>query len=298
MFSIFKNHTQNIPIGIISIQELHAQLVNPDRDPFIKDTELIQQLRAATSEIEEKSIKSKLTVFCPGGKVDTRAAGARPEQKNIIYSGFMQIDIDLKDNPNMYDASAVRDKLAEIKYIALSAISARGKGVWGLLALSDPAKFIQYTEQVAEYFRQARITIDKSKSKNPSELRYFAPDPGAILKTGYTLFPLLQSKAKSVQVVKSICTPHLSASLYDLHKWVSETTGYSLIDGQKHYYLFWLSYALRKNGATEAEVYDTIYTIVPQNLIKSNCIRGGIKHANSKGLYVSSASNSITTNTY
>ena len=46
-----------------------------------------------------------------------------------------------------------------------------------------------------------------------------------------------------------------------------------------------LSYALRKNGSTEVDVYSTIYTcILPADRINSNYVSGGIAHANAKGI--------------
>jgi hypothetical protein len=293
MFSYFANHSQNIPIGTLTLQELYDQILNPDHEPFSGTINLIQKLRAEPDEARQKLIKGKLLAFTPNATISTKDKSATPEQKDIHYSGFMQIDIDLKENPNMTDASAIRDKLAQIPYIALSALSARGKGVWALLALSEPDKFTQYIEPVAEYFHQARITIDKSKSKNPTELRYFSPDSGAILKTDYKLFPLipLQPKPKPKTAPHSSnpysAKPlHTTSTLFDLQQWVTRTTGYSLVDGQKHYYIFWLSYALRKNGTSETDVYSTIHTnILSADQIKSNCISGGIAHANAKGLY-------------
>jgi len=289
MFSYFTNHSQNTPLGTLTLQELHQQLVNPDREPFISTINIIQQLRAEPDEAEQKRIKGKLLAFTPNAMVDTKDKSATPEQKNIRYSGFMQIDIDLQENPNMTDAAAIRDKLTLIPYIALSALSARGKGVWALMALSEPTKFCQYIDLVSDYFRMARVTIDKSKSKNPTELRYFAPDPGAILKQDYILFPLVQQKLNPKLAAKSKQFHQTTSALSDLQRWVTETTGYSLVDGQKHCYILWLSYALRKNGASETEVYNTIHSsILSADQIKSNCISSGIARANAKGIYMPS----------
>lgn len=285
MFSYFANHNQNKPIGSLTIGELHRLLVNPDREPFNSAVNMIQRLREATDKAEQSKIKSGLLAFTPGAQVDTRQADANAEQKNIRYSGFMQIDIDLQDNPNMADAGAIRDKLAQIPYIALSAISARGKGVWGLLALQEPDKFTQYADQVNEYFKLARVTIDKSKSKNPTELRYFAPDPGAVLNTKYELLPLVAVQPKIKYKPIQTNFKQTVSTFEELQQWVSNTTGIHLIDGQKHYYLFWLAYALRKNGKSEHEVYNAIHSIFPAQQIHSNCISGGIAHANSKGIY-------------
>lgn len=282
MFSYFANHSQNEPIGTLTLQELHRQLVNPDREPFAVTVNIVQRLREATDEVKQKLIKGELPAITPGAMLDTKAKDATPEQKNIRLSGFMQVDIDPQDNPNLKHAKVVRNKLATIPYIALAAISARGKGVWGLIALEEPEKFIQYVNQVNEYFKYARITLDKSKGKNPTELRYFAPDPGAILKEKYELMPLLPFTP-----VKPITPRHqqtTGSTFSDLQKWVTDTTGFSLVDGQKHSYLFWLSYALKKNGVSDSDVYSAIHSLIPQNEIHSNCISGGINHANCKGI--------------
>jgi len=286
MFSYFNVRENNKPDGSLTIDELHRLLMNPDREPFAKTVNIIQRLRAESDKKIQDKIKAELPVFTPGAQLDTKAAKAPPEQKNIRYSGFMQIDIDLQDNPNMTDPEAIRDKLAQIPYIALSAISARGRGVWGLMALQEPEKFMQYIDQVNNYFKRARVTLDKTKGKNPTELRYFAPDSGAILKTKYELLPLEQVPAKPKPKPQQTTTKTSGSTLADLQKWVIDTTPYSLSDGQKHHYIFWLSYAIRKNGASEAEVYNTIYTsVLSQDQITTNCIPGGIAHANNKGIY-------------
>lgn len=289
MFSYFANHSQNTPIGSLTLQELHQQLVNPDQEPFAGAVNMIQRLRAATDGAEEKRIKGKLPAFTPGAMVDTKDAKATTDQKNIRLSGFMQVDIDFKENPNMTDAEAIRHKLAQIPYISLAAISARGKGVWGLIALAEPDKFMQYVNQVSEYFKDARVTLDNSKGKNPTELRYFAPDPGAILNTKYELMPLLPPApvvpTLKAKLMKGRHQQPTGTTFEDLKRWVTDTTGFSLVDGQKHYYLFWLAYAIKKNGASDNDVYNTIHSLVPENEIHSNCISGGILHANAKGIY-------------
>ncbi|HNX44135.1 MAG TPA: BT4734/BF3469 family protein [Bacteroidales bacterium] len=284
MFSYFTNHSQNIPAGVITLPELHRQLIAPDREPFLRAANLVKHLRAATDEAEAKAIKSQLPAICPGATLDTRATGATPEQQNISYSGFAQIDIDLHDNPNMTDAAEVRDKLAQIPYIALTAISARGRGVWALIALKEPGKFTEYAEPITEFFKRARVTIDKSKSKRPTELRYFAPDPGAILKNEYQLFPLIRPQSKPKPAAGN--RQHTGATFEQVQRWVSETTGFNLVDGQKHYYLFWLAYGLRKNGMDPQSVYQLIYdNVLPESCVHSNCISGGIAYANTKGIY-------------
>jgi hypothetical protein len=285
MFSLFADHSQNTPIRSLTLSELHRQLVAPSCEPFTSTINMIERLRATTDKAEQKAYKDKLPPFTAGAEVSSKAAPKQGETDTRIIkpSGFMQVDIDLQDNPNMKDPEAVRRWLANVPYIALAAISARGQGVWGLIALKEPNKALEYPAQIHEYFRKAGVTLDKSKGKSLTELRYFAPDPGAILNTDYTLMPLLPKPAPK----PSHHTQATGSTLQELVKWVNNTTGYYLQDGQKHYFIYWLSYAIRKNGATEGEVYNTIYgSILSQDQIKSNCIQGGIKHANDKGIYV------------
>jgi hypothetical protein len=282
MFSYFVNHSQNVPIGSLTLQELHRQLVNPDCEPFAGTVNIVQRLRATTDDTKQKQIKRELPAITPGAMLDTKAKDATPELKNIRLSGFMQVDIDPQDNPNLKDAEEIRNKLATIPYIALAAISARGMGVWGLIALAEPDKFPQYVSQVHDYFKRARVNLDITKSKNPTELRYFVPDMGAILKENYQLMPLLPPSP-----VKPFTPRHqqpTGSTFSDIQRWVTDTTGFSLVAGQKHFYLFWLSYAIKKNGASDIDVYSAIYSLIPKSDIHSNCISGGISHANNKGV--------------
>jgi len=282
MFSIFANHSQNKPLENITLTELYRQLIQPDREPYLSTVNMIERLRAATDPKTEKHIKGGLLCFTPAGVVETKKADATPAQRNMKLSGFMQIDIDLQDNPNMKDAAVVRDQLAGVPYIALAAISARGRGVWGLLALEEPEKFTQYADQVYDYFKRARVTLDKSKGKALTELRYFAPDSGAILNDNFKLFPLVAVKPKVADKAGHRAT---GSSLSELREWVTVTTGFNLVEGQIHNYLLWLSYALRKNGATEPDVYNAIYSIISRDEIRTNCVSGGISIANNKGMY-------------
>lgn len=287
MFSYFNIREQSTPTGSLTISELHRLLVTPDRAPFSASIEIIQRLRASTDKAEQDRIKAELPAFTPGAILDTKHKDATPEQKNIRPSGFMQIDIDLQDNINMKDPEAIRAKLAQVPYIALSAISARGQGVWGLIALQEPDKFKQYIDQVHDYFKRARVTLDKSKGKALTELRYFAPDAGAILKDAYLLMPLVPVKPKPRPTAQASTTTATGSTLSELMQWVTDTTGYRLIDHEKHYYIYWLSYAIRKNGYSEIDVYNMIHTnILPADHIHTNCISGGIRHANDKGIYV------------
>lgn len=282
MFSVFRTKNINEPFETLNLQGLHSQIINPDREPFRKAAEAVDRLRQSTNEAEQNMIKSTLPAFTPGAMLDTKRAEATPEQKNIVYSGFMQIDIDAKDNPNMKDPAAVRALLSQVPYIALAAISTRGKGVWGLIALQEPDKFKAYSYQVYDYFRRARVTLDKSKGKNVTELRFYSPDPGAILKSDYLLLPLLPPHPQPPQATGHKPT---GSTLTELKKWVTDTTGYIFEEG-KHNFIFWLSYALRKNGTSETDVYSTIYDhVLSKEYIHTNCISGGIAHANDKGHY-------------
>ena len=81
-------------LGFLAIDELYRQLVNPDREPFLRNINLVRCLRAKADEAEQKTIKAEFLAFCPGAMADMKQTNATPEQKNIRYSGFSQVDID------------------------------------------------------------------------------------------------------------------------------------------------------------------------------------------------------------
>jgi len=278
MISYLRNNGRITPAGSLTLEELHSLIVNPDRKPFSNSKDVIKKLRATTDKEEQSRLKCLLPVIVPAAMISTRAESVPLAEKIIQYSGFIQVDIDPQDNPNLPDAAIARDWLAEnIPYIALAAISARGKGIWGLVALYEPEKFSTYCEPLSEYFSQAGITIDKTKSKSPTELRYFAPDAGAILKFDYMPFRIPTPKpikaAKAVKYIRS------SDPFEDAKRWVESKHKYSFIEGQRHNYIFWLCYSLYRKGISEQSIESYIYTLIPQTEIKSNCIRGGIEWA-------------------
>jgi len=292
MISYLANKTTNTPLGSLSLEDLHNQLIDPTEEPFSKSKEIVARLRSTNDKALKKRLKGTLPVIVPGAEIRTKDKYAPLQYKVKQYSGFVQVDIDPNDNPNLSNAVMLRDWLAaNIPYMALVAVSASGNGVWGLIQIEFPEKFQSYAGPISSYFENAGITIDKTKSKNPLELRFFAPDPGAILIPDHQLFPLNPETKVLIPKCEKKILPVTNNSIFRSQnsieeqcvEWVRSRVGYSLVEGQKHNFIFWLCYALYKNGLNESEIESYIYTLTPKSQIRSNCIKGGIKHARLNG---------------
>jgi hypothetical protein len=138
---------------------------------------LINQTRAIDDEAEQKRLKSQLPGFTPAALLTTRASDVPLSDKVKAYTGFMQFDIDEQDNPGM-DARTLRDKMARIPVVAFVQLSVRGRGVWGLVRIKDPAKMEGYYNFFAQTITASSgIRLDTSKGKKPTDLRYISYDP-------------------------------------------------------------------------------------------------------------------------
>jgi hypothetical protein len=64
-------------------------------------------------------LKKQLPIFTPGALMNHRDKGiADPPQLQIV-TGWMQFDVDAKDNLNLGDAAHIRDEISKIIFVAI-----------------------------------------------------------------------------------------------------------------------------------------------------------------------------------
>jgi hypothetical protein len=148
-------------------------------------------------ETNDKSIKMSLPAFCPGAILNTRQKTATNRIDKL--TGWMQFDIDLKDNPHITDASMLRDQVKNISYVAFCSLSASGKGVWGLVIVSDISKYKNHFEQLKHDFTSRNIYLDPSKGGNPTDLRIYSYDPHAYFADKFKIYDRIYSPPKKVK---------------------------------------------------------------------------------------------------
>ncbi|WP_020402110.1 BT4734/BF3469 family protein [Gracilimonas tropica] len=130
--------------------------------------------------------------------------GGRKLENVTTRTGWISLDVDGKDNPHIKDAKALRDEIAKIVYVAFSALSTGGKGVWALVKVKHPERQAEHFEQLIKDFASRGIILDSSKGKNPNDARFYSYDPGAIVKDSFKIYDRLPIDNK--------CSPFISHS--------------------------------------------------------------------------------------
>jgi hypothetical protein len=182
-FSWFNSQYDPTPAGTVTLDQLFRLITQPgtSTDEIQKAASIVAGIRSGQMD---KAEKTKLPVFTPSAVITGNKGSFTPDRIRE-YSGFTQIDIDPKGNPELLtcqaDAESLRDTLAGLPFVKIAALSASGMGVWLLVPVPD-GKLKQYFKAYLNYFEdQLSITLDASKGTRPNQFRYFATDPGAIL---------------------------------------------------------------------------------------------------------------------
>lgn len=150
------------------------------------------QIRAITDKKERDKIKIQLPSITPSALLKSRDKQLSDAEKLISHSGFMQIDIDLKDNTDLSDYNKLLDKLPLIQNIAYCGQSISGTGYFCLVPISHPDKlnyhFLKFNEIMFSYFN---IKLDLSKGSNITDLRIYSFTQNAYFNVNATPFNLL-----------------------------------------------------------------------------------------------------------
>ncbi|MDC0303850.1 PriCT-2 domain-containing protein [Flavobacteriales bacterium] len=161
----------------VPLKKWLQSIVAPISADEMKSVELVKQYRKSGN----KDIKLKLPAFCPGALMKSRNASLPEGQRIGHLTGWMQFDIDAKDNPHIESATQLRDALAKITYTAFSSLSTSGEGVWGLIKVEDTKNYRAYFEQLKLDYKAFGISLDPTKGGNPTDLRYYTYDPDAYI---------------------------------------------------------------------------------------------------------------------
>lgn len=173
--------------------KLFLNAISSPEEKSNKYSDLIREYRLTG----DKTLKNQLPVFCPGALLKTRSGKSTNEEKIITKTGAMQFDIDNKDNPHIKDFEKLRDKIFQNEQIAFCSLSASGKGLWGLIIVSDPEDYRSHFQQLKQDFEwHYNITLDKSKGGNPTDLRFYSHDQGAKLRAAPKVYDRKSVKKK------------------------------------------------------------------------------------------------------
>lgn len=167
--SRFKNIRQSEPSRVLSQIGLFDFLDNSAYKSFI------QTLRTTPDVNEKKSIKMDLPCVTVSGEFSIRKASAL-----IRHSGYICLDIDGKENPQIVDFERKRDEIAKISNVAYCSLSVSGKGLFCLIPVPDliphPELHKEYFKALQFCFKELGIIVDKNCS-DITRLRVISYDP-------------------------------------------------------------------------------------------------------------------------
>lgn len=157
---------------------------------------LLEQIRRETDSAKRKALKGRLPCITPAGTFTYKSdAGLK------AHSGLAQFDIDPEKNPwlNERNAPSFRDQIINLSCVAYAALSASGKGVWGVVRLAYPDRHGEQYEALIFDFAAKGIILDPMV-KPVSSYRYWSPDKGGKIDHNALLYTGLLTKGETAHI--------------------------------------------------------------------------------------------------
>jgi hypothetical protein len=159
---------------------------------------------AAKGDNDQKStLKNELPAICPAG-IHPEGSPRHADKLNG-HSGFIQVDIDFKDNPHLFEtlatdietlASQLKESLALNRYIFYAGLSVSGAGLWLLMPVSSHGDHRPTYFLIKHAFEAMGINVDEQAGQNPNDLRLLSYDPNPLLNPGAKIFHSIKEKPK------------------------------------------------------------------------------------------------------
>ena len=145
----------------------------------------IRRTDKATDKERYNALKRTLCAFTISCRCEQGSDRTKHSERN---NGVICVDIDKADNERFTDWRAVRDSLAMLPYVYLSALSVGGNGVFAVIAV-NPQEPHGKTFDALSYVFRARYGINLDKScRDVNRLRYISYDAEAVAKQPTEIF--------------------------------------------------------------------------------------------------------------
>ena len=236
--SVFENAFSISPIGELRLIDLIECLRDEDSWENLCSPEILSLIKTAkktawkisqeVDEIKRKKLKDSMPTITPHGTIVTRDKDTK--DKSFVPSGWIQIDIDGKDNPN-YSASELKKKMSSWPFVGFCCYSISGKGVWGLAPTnhSISATF----NAIYQFTKSEGINLDKTKGKAEAELRFISFDPTPYFNYNPTIIAPQQVDPLPIPQVKKTYHPVSSSSKDEVIKLLLELLN-AASEGSRH----------------------------------------------------------------
>lgn len=143
-----------------------------------------ERILAETNKSKRDADKATLPAITPSAECTYREAS-----KVIRHSGFLQFDIDKKDNLHVRNYSGLKEQIAKLPFVAYCGRSVSGTGYWGLVPIAYPERHGQHFDALKRVFGRYNIVLD-DKPRSVVSLRGYSYDPNAYFAQQVMTFDL------------------------------------------------------------------------------------------------------------
>ncbi len=149
-----------------------------------KYADKVTEIRATLDKSARDAMKATLPCITPSGTFTKRM-----EENLTAHSGFIQFDIDAKDNPAYFEGvestedvmalcESIKSEISKQPFVAYAGLSVSGRGLWGLIPISEPSEHKAHFASLVLFFANMGIALDKAPS-NVASLRGYSFDQNA-----------------------------------------------------------------------------------------------------------------------
>jgi len=141
----------------------------------------ISETHSKELKTKKSKLKSELPAVMISG-VGNRKSSARKTEPSFVHSGLLQIDLDMKDNPNL-DSQEILKILKSDRHVVACFLSPSG-GVKGICAISQiDDDHLGCFLAAEKHFKELGLKID-GQPKNIKSLCYLSYDPNPYIARG------------------------------------------------------------------------------------------------------------------
>lgn len=124
---------------------------------YMEEVFATRMIRANEGEAAYKAAKMRLPLFTPSGLFSGSTADSL-----IRHSGFICVDVDGKDNPELDDFDEIKDLISQVDCVSYCGRSVSAQGYFMLIKIAHPNEHKRHFEALRKDFARCGLTIDKA----------------------------------------------------------------------------------------------------------------------------------------
>lgn len=140
----------------------------------------VEAVRQEADPGHQNALKNELPVILPSLR-----EGSTLHPENFVHSGFVVLDLDAKDNPDVEGFDTLKERIASVPYVAYCGRSCRGKGWLLLVPITDTTRHREIYRALLADFATIGLKLDPS-CINLNRLRFVSYDPDPYVNTAAT----------------------------------------------------------------------------------------------------------------